>query len=177
MNKRYIPGVIVVEGTHDVGRVSMLYESNFVVTNGYEIPEDEKDFIIHLSNDIQIIILTDNDVAGEKIRSNLNELKKNMINIRIKAPENSKKPGVAECNLEDIKNALDKYSLENNKNEYINLYQLGLSGSFNSKDKIRQLSNVFHLGKCSLKNIQKRIALKGIKEEEIIKEIEHAFSR
>ena len=45
MSKKYIPGVIVVEGSHDASKISNLYESVFVVTNGYEIPKEEINFL------------------------------------------------------------------------------------------------------------------------------------
>lgn len=68
MNKRFIPGVIVVEGKHDVSRLSSLYESIYVVTNGYDIPENDKKFLILLDEKIPVFILTDNDEAGNFIR-------------------------------------------------------------------------------------------------------------
>ena len=177
MNKRFIPGVIVVEGSHDVGKVSLLYESCFVITNGYDIPKEERDFITHLNKDIRVIVLTDNDEAGEKIRTNLNNLRENMINIRIEAPKESKKKGIAECDVNDIKNALDKYSIEKDNYYKINLYDLKVIGHPNSKRIKEHLCNVFHLGKCSNQNFIKRVCLLGIKEEELREEINHAFSR
>ena len=81
MNKKYIPGVIVVEGSHDASKVSLLYETTFVITNGYEIPEPERKFLKALKNDVQVIVLTDKDEAGKKIREELNSLRPNVINI------------------------------------------------------------------------------------------------
>lgn len=159
MNKKYIPGVIIVEGKHDAAKVSSLYESIFVITNGYEIPKEETEFITHLSNDIQIIVLTDNDEAGNTIRKRLNDIRNNMVNVVVKAPENSKKKGINECLINDIQNALDKYSKDIEIN--FNDYQLN---SLN-KSEIELLSKELHLGKCSKKTFVKRVMLLGIKEK------------
>ena len=177
MNKRYIPGVIVVEGIHDVAKISLLYDGCFVVTNGYEIVKEEKDFLIHLPGDVRVIILTDDDEAGEKIRKELNEIKANAINVRIKAPQESKKKGVAECDIKDIQNSLDIYSVEQVDFVDVDLYSLGIKGRSNSSKVMEHISKTFHLGKCSYKNIVKRINLLHIKIEDIIKEIEYAFGR
>lgn len=165
MNKRYIPGVIIVEGKHDAAKLANIYDSIYVITNGYEFPEEEKDFVLNLKPDIQIIVLTDNDEAGEVIRNNINELKTNLINIRISAPKNSKKGGVNECSISDIKNALDKYSLEIKNEEYY-FYEFERLSSA----QVEELSKEFHLGKCSKKSRIKRIELLDLKEE-ILKRI------
>ena len=177
MNKIYIPGVIVVEGKHDASKVSLIYDTCFVITNGYEIPEEEKDFLNHLKEDVQIIVLTDNDEAGEKIRERLNELRKNMINVRVTAPNNSKKKGITECDIKDIENTLDKYV--NQKDNFIDfdLYELGLLGKEKSKEAKEYLCRKFHLGKCSINSLVKRLNLMGIKVEELKKEIDNAFSK
>ena len=75
MNKKYIPGVIIVEGSHDASKLSLLYDSIFIVTNGYEIPQKEINFIKALKEDTQIIVLTDKDEAGEKIRERIKNIK------------------------------------------------------------------------------------------------------
>ena len=177
MNKKYIPGVVVVEGTHDVSKLSTLYESTYVVTNGYEIPEKERNFLKVLDNNIQIIILTDNDEAGKKIRETLKEIKPNAINVEISAPRTSKKKGVAECGLEDIGNALDKYTKEQIKNISIDLYKLGLVGRENSKELREIITNKFNLGLVNKSNMIKRLNLLGIKKEQLIEEIKHATSK
>ena len=177
MNKKYIPGVIVVEGNHDASKVSLLYDTCFVITNGYEIPEEEKDFLSHLKNDVRVIALTDNDKAGEEIRNRLNSIRENMINIRITAPENSKKKGVAECDVKDIEDALNKFVTIKDNFIDIDLYEIGLLGKENSKQAKEWLCKKLHLGKCSRDNLVKRINLLGIKIDDLKKEIANAFSR
>ena len=171
MNKKYIPGVIIVEGHHDVGHLSNLYESCYVITNGYDIPQKEIDFINALPEDTQIIVLTDNDDAGNSIRERVNKIREGMINIKVNAPQNSRKKGVAETTLKDIQNELDKYvSNKPNFNKH-NLYVLGLKGSNNSSQLREKIINTFNLGICNTNTIEVRLNLLGINEEEIKKVI------
>ena len=177
MNKKYIPGVIIVEGKHDASKLSNLYDSTFVVTNGYEIPSEEIKFLNALSDDIQVIVLTDNDEAGKEIRNRLNAVRPNVINIEITAPKSSKKKGIAECLNENIVKALDKYVKEDKDMVKFDLHKLGLIGRNNSKDIREFIKNKFSLGYVSPKTINKRLNLLKINEEKLLEEIKNANSR
>ena len=64
--------VIVVEGIHDEMRIKEIYPSaNVVTTNGREISEATLNFIVELSKTNEIIIFTDPDTPGEKIRERI----------------------------------------------------------------------------------------------------------
>ena len=177
MNKAYIPGVIIVEGKHDVSKLSLLYEGVYVVTNGYEIPEKEISFLKALDKNTQVIILTDKDESGKQIRSRLVELLPQAINIEIEAPKSSKKKGVAECSLLDIKNALDKYVKDRPISHEYNLYELGLMGASDSKRNRELVANRFNLGIINSNNIISRLNLLNIKEEEIRKVINNESNK
>lgn len=177
MNKKYIPGVIIVEGKHDVSKLSSFYESIYVITNGYEIPKEEIEFIKALKKGTQIIVLTDNDEAGKKIRSKVNEIRNDLVNIEITAPSSSKKKGVAECDNLDIQKALDKYVSNKINKEEIDLYKLGLIGKENSKELRNYIRNKFNLGNANTNNIKERLNILEIKIEELIKEINDATSK
>ena len=170
MNKKYIPGVIIVEGSHDASKLSLLYDSIFIITNGYEIPQKEIDFIKALKEDTQIIILTDKDEAGEKIRERINNVR-NGINIEIEAPEGYKKRGVAECTISSIQEALDKYVSVKPKQLEYNLYNMGLIGKENSRELRNKISDKFNLGLANKNNMIKRLNILDISEEELNKEI------
>ena len=49
-------GVIVVEGTNDAAFLSSFIDSIFVITNGYDLPKEEIDFLKHVQGK-KIIIL------------------------------------------------------------------------------------------------------------------------
>ena len=177
MNKRYIPGVIIVEGSHDVSKLSLCYDSVFVITNGYDIPESEIRFIKALVNNTQIIVLTDKDEAGKKIRERINEIRNDVINIEIEAPTSSKKKGVAECDIKDIEKVLDKYVSNKPNERNYDLYSLGLIGKENSKELRNKISDKFNLGLVNKNNMIKRLNLLDIDEQKLIEEIKDANSR
>ena len=177
MNKKYIHGVIVVEGRHDVARLSSLYESCYVVTNGYEVPEVEHYFLKSLNNDVPVYVVTDNDEAGEIIRKKVNAIRDGFINIKISAPESSKKKGIAECRNVDIQKEMDKY-ISTKPN--INIEELNISEIFGSNNakKLREiLTYKFNLGLFNRNNLLSRVSLLRLSSKEINKEIENAKSR
>ena len=176
MNKKYIPGIIIVEGSHDASHLSSIYNTCFVITNGYDIPQKEINFIKALKDDAQIIVLTDNDEAGYKIRERINMVRDKLIDVVVSAPINKKKKGIAECDIEDLRNALDKYSKNYDEKYDIDLYKLGLTGANDSKQLREYISNKFNLGICNKNNMVKRLHLLGITYEELEKEINNAKS-
>ena len=67
--KSIVKPVIVVEGTSDVNKLSLLVDADYVVTNGSEVSRETLRYIKELSKTRQIIILTDPDYPGERIRN------------------------------------------------------------------------------------------------------------
>ena len=165
--KNNIDAVIVVEGTMDQSYISSFYEALFVVTNGYQIPEEEIDFLNHLPKEKQILIFVDSDEAGKQIRNKLNDKLNRGINIIIDINKCNKngKHGVAEAEKEALIDLLKPYVKEV---EYGNintstLYQLNIN-----KNKREYLSKEFHLGKTNNKTFLKRINYLNISEKDLI---------
>ena len=67
-----MPSVIVVEGLHDKIRIESIYpDAQIVITNGSEISSKTIELIQSLSQTNEIIIFTDPDSPGEKIRNEI----------------------------------------------------------------------------------------------------------
>ena len=154
-------GVIVVEGNNDVSFLSSFIDSIFVVTNGYEIPSDELDFLRNINN--KIIILTDSDEAGRNIRERLNKELINAVNVEVDVTKCNKnnKHGVAECDKEEVIKCLKPYFCENSYSTKYSLADLNRLG-INSKEKREYLATQFHLGKCNSKTLLKRLSFKQV---------------
>ena len=166
--KKTINGVLVVEGTNDASYISSLYDGLIVVTNGYEIPNEEIDFLNHLPENTNIYILTDSDEAGKQIRERLNNKVKNSKNITVDISKCNKngKHGVAECDKEELIKVLDAYICD--KCAFGNLttndlLELGVD----NKEKRFYLSKELHIGKCNNKTLLKRLNYLNIKETRI----------
>ena len=166
--KKTINGVLVVEGHNDVSYISSLYEGIFVVTNGYQIPNEEIDFLNHLPENTNIYILTDSDEAGKQIRNKLDDLVKNKTHIVLDITKCNKngKHGVAECEKDELIKVLDQYTGEASLNNNLTTSDL-LSLGIDNKMKREYLCQMLHLGVCNNKTLLKRINYLKIKETRI----------
>ena len=164
--KIYLDGILVVEGKEDASYLSNYIASEMVTTNGFDIPKE----VITYLKDKKVIVLTDPDEAGLKIRQKLNELLPTAINVEIdikKCIRNTKN-GVAECDINEVLTKLKPYYIDKNNSQSditINdLYNLGL---MNNKDLRDEVSRRLNLGKCNAKTLYKRLLNNNIKLEQL----------
>lgn len=164
--KIYLDGILVVEGKEDASYLSNYISSEIVITNGFEIP---KETVSYLKNR-KVIVLTDPDEAGIKIREKLNELLPNSINVEIdikKCVRNTKN-GVAECDINEVLTKLKPYVVSKDDSEsditMSDLYNLGL---INNKELREEVCRKLNLGKCNGKTMYKRLLNNNIKLEQL----------
>ena len=164
--KIYLDGILVVEGKEDASYLSNYIDSEIVTTNGFDIPKE----VISYLKDKKVIVLTDPDEAGLKIRQKLNELLPTVINVEvdIKKCIRNTKNGVAECDINEVLTKLKPYYIDKNDSQSditINdLYNLGL---MNNKDLRDEVSRRLNLGKCNAKTLYKRLLNNNIKLEQL----------
>ena len=162
----YLDGILVVEGKEDASYLSNYISSEIVITNGYEIPSE----IISYLKDKKVIVLTDPDEAGQKIRHRLNELLPNATNVEIdiKRCIRNVKNGVAECDINEVLTKLKPYSTnqKDSKSDITmnDLYNLGL---MNDKDLRDSVCAKLNIGKCNAKTMYKRLLNNNIKLEQL----------
>ena len=63
--KKYIPGIIVVEGKADENIIKSLFDVEILKTNGFDIKKEDIEFLNKVH---RVIVLTDSDKAGKTIR-------------------------------------------------------------------------------------------------------------
>ena len=166
--KYYINKIIVVEGKEDVSYLSSFIESEYVTTNGYDIPKEEIEYLNEASKHKGILVLVDPDEAGRNIQNRLSKLLPQAIFIEVDITKciRGKKDGVAECLQEEIIRVLEKYF--ENKNPVKtpqNITKLDLNdGNFK-----KYICDRFHLGRCNSKKILTRLSTLEISEEDIKK--------
>ena len=71
MNKINIDGVLIVEGKDDVSYLSSFVNALFFTTQGYDLNEEKVRFLSKAAQVNKLIIFTDPDKAGERIRNAL----------------------------------------------------------------------------------------------------------
>ena len=161
-----LDGILVVEGKEDASYLSNYISSEIVVLNGCNLQEGT---INYLKNK-RVILLTDPDEAGKRIRSKLNELLPNIINVEIDIKRCTRgiKNGVAECEIDEVLTKLKDYSCSENKTssdiQLADLYNLGLMSDKCLREKVCQRLN---LGSCNAKQLFKRLQSNGIKLEQL----------
>ena len=164
--KIFLDGILVVEGKEDTSYLSNYISSEIVTTNGFEIPKEKISYL----KDKKIIVLTDPDEAGLRIRQKLNELLPNSINVEvdIKKCIRNTKNGVAECDIDEVLTKLKPFIVNQIDTEsditVSDLYDLGL---MNNKDLREQVCAKLKFGKCNAKTMYKRLLNNNIKLEQL----------
>ncbi len=157
MNKLRVEEVIVVEGRYDAAKLSRLVDGLILTTNGFSIFRDEptKALLRELGKKRGVIVLTDSDAAGFRIRRLINQLGqgirvKNAYIPAIPGKEGRKKKpsmegllGVEGVPDEVVLRALrtagarERVEREGRAVTYTDLYELGLSGTRGSAERRR----------------------------------------
>lgn len=165
--KYYFDGIIVVEGTGDSSFLSSFIDALYVETNGFDLKDEEIDFLRSAKK--KIIILTDSDKSGKIIRQNLLVKIPSAISLEVDLSRCNKngKHGIAECDKEEIINKLNCYlKTENNTSKSVktsDLINLGITNK-----EIREfVCKELHLGICNQKELIKRIDFLKIDFSEI----------
>lgn len=173
-----IKEIIVVEGKDDITKVKSAVEAEVIATGGFGY---NKKFIENLKVVAEkrgIIILTDPDHAGEKIRNDIAKHIKNCKHAFLPQGKALKKGniGVENATKEDIVEAINKarpvisYKREEFKKE--DLIELGLAGGLNSKAKREKIGEILGIGYCNGKQFLNRLNNFGITKEEFLKALE-----
>lgn len=154
----HIEQAVVVEGKYDKIKLSSIIDGVIITTNGFSVLKNKEklDLIRYYAKNKGIIILTDSDSAGFKIRSYLKGAvnEGNIINVYIpdvfgkekrkNAPSKEGKLGVEGIDCDVLLEAFKKAGvIMSEKNDTLitdkitvaDLYELGLSGGSNSSEK------------------------------------------
>lgn len=172
MNKTVIDAIIVVEGITDVSLLSSFVDAELVTTNGSDVPRETIDYLLEASKKKDIIVLTDPDYPGKRIRDILDNYIPNLKHAYIPKEKAIKhhKVGVAESDKQTILDALSHVSVTKSASKgelsYADLLELNLVGpnSIENKDRVE---THFHLGYGNGKTLLKRINAMNITKKEI----------
>lgn len=168
--------IIVVEGTHDEIKVKAAYpNAECIITNGSEISDDTIELIKEMSKKHRIVIFTDPDSPGERIRSIITNAIPNASQAFLRKKEcisnNKKKVGIEHASIDAIKEALESVYTPSKLEDTItisDLYLLGLNGNSESKILRDKISDILNIGKPNAKTFLKRLNLLQITREELL---------
>lgn len=172
-----IKEVIVVEGRDDITAVKQAVEAEMIAVGGFGINAKVISRIKEAQKRKGVIVLTDPDFAGEKIRSIISKRVKGIKHAYISQEEGLKDGdiGVENAKPEVILKALQnaKVTLEE-KNEFYNMmdmYNFKLTGSSDSKQRRIILGKELGIGYGNANQIVSRLNNYGISKEEFIEAI------
>lgn len=170
-----IKEIIVVEGRDDTNRVKEAVECDTFETNGFAITKDKIKRLKKLAVNRGIIILTDPDYAGKKIRSIIEKeipSAKHAYISNKKAVDNKGKIGIEAASKEDIIAALKScYTpLEEVKFDITQefLIKLGLIGDTTSKILREKICEKLNIEYSNGKQLLNKLNMYGISKEKLL---------
>ncbi len=164
--------VIVVEGKNDTKRLKSFFDVDTIETHGLGLNKETLDYIREVNEKRGIIVFTDPDSPGERIRNRINREIDGVKNAYVykENARTSKKVGVEHASKEVLEEALKNcvtYGEYSNSITFEDLYDLGYLGKEDSDKKREDLAKKFHIGKCNGKTLLKRLNLLNVTIEQI----------
>ena len=159
MEKLKISQAVVVEGKYDKIKLSSFIDGVIIVTNGFGIYKDKEtaQLIRYYAKNQGIIILTDSDTAGFRIRGHIKSIVPDGKIINLYAPEifgkekrkdqpsKEGKLGVEGINAKILRQLFEQGGIESSLSEKedpvtnMDFYELGLNGQAGSSDMRKRL--------------------------------------
>jgi len=173
-----IKEIIVVEGKDDISAVKRAVDAEIIATSGLGLTEKTIDLIKKASKNRGVIILTDPDFPGKKIRNIVSSQVENCKHAFIPRDKANKKGniGVENASPEAIREALGNARAEttDNRAEFLNedMIYYELVGNQNASLRRSKLGDMLGIGYCSAKQFLKRLNNYGITREELENAIE-----
>ncbi len=156
--------ILVVEGIHDYNKLKEIFKGLIITTNGSQISKETLNLLKEYGKDNRVIIFTDPDYPGERIRNKIKEVCPNSIHVFINKrkciSKNNKKVGVEHANIKDIKEALADLHLSTNNFNYWNLsklIELDLSSGLQAKERRKYLADKLNIGNPNTKTLINRL--------------------
>lgn len=175
MNKRC---VIVVEGKTDKDFLSsFISDADFILTNGSALSQDTIERVRTISQKTKVIVLTDPDAPGKKIRDELNRNIDGLYNAFVPKEKCIKngKVGIAESSKEDVLNALShlvppcpQHSSDQNELNMQDLYELELIGSERASFRREIVCRKLHIGQSNGKTFLKLCRSLGLNKNDLV---------
>lgn len=174
-----IKEVIVVEGKDDTAKLREAVDADTIETNGSAIDDTVLEQIRHAKDKRGVIIFTDPDYPGERIRHIVSQhvpgCKHAFLPKHLARAKRDKGIGIEHATIDDIQVALSSvYDLvEDEKSEITKeeLIAFGLIGGSQSRRRREQLGNRLHIGKTNGKQLLRRLNMFKITMEQLEEEM------
>lgn len=171
--KKKIKEVIVVEGKTDTAVIQKLFDVDTIETHGLALDEATLELIEELEKTRGVIILTDPDYPGMRIRNMIMERVPHVKQAFVDKKDaiGKKKLGIAEAREEAIIQALENvvsFSKESQSLTWEEFISLDIIGD---KQKRLAIYDLFHLGYGNAKTLFKRLNMASITKQDILNKL------
>ena len=172
MEKIRIQEVIVVEGKHDTEKLRKYFDCDTIETNGTHLGKAVMEEIRSAQKSRGVIILTDPDSPGNRIRCAINQAVPGCKNafVQKKDAHTTKKVGVEHANRNTLVEAMENSAcfIEVQKETITasDMNELGLTGDHSQKAR-EYIGTYFHLGMGNAKTMRRRLNGMGITAESV----------
>lgn len=174
-----IKEIIVVEGKSDTALLKELFEVDTIETHGLALDKKTLELIKEANKTRGVIVLTDPDFPGKKIRDQIQAVVPNCKHAFVskKDATGKKKLGIAEANKDAVVLALENMvSFDANKqsitwNEFIDLDIIG------NKQRRLLVYDLFNLGYGNVKTLFKRLNMVGISKDDVLNKLDECKER
>lgn len=168
-----IKQIIVVEGKNDTNVLKSHFECDTIETHGTHLGKEILAQIALAKEKRGVIIFTDPDYPGEKIRSTINQKISGCQNAYIdkNKAKTSKKVGIEHASKEDLLDALSHlftYEEGITSLSYEDYLSLGFNGSEDAAKRRAYIAKKLYLGKPNAKTLYKRFNMLRLQKEDII---------
>lgn len=167
-----IKEVIVVEGKNDAAAVNRAVKADIITTSGFGLTKQTIELIRKAQQNQGVIVLTDPDFMGEKIRKIISDKVKGVKNAFIPAEDAKFENdiGVENAAPAAILKALSMAKAESIEKRIefttIDMVRFGLVGIPESQARRRKLGAAFGIGYGNAKQFVNRLNIYGISREE-----------
>lgn len=175
-----IKEIIIVEGKSDTAKINQAVQADTLETNGSALSEDTLKRIELAQQRRGVIVFTDPDYPGERIRKLISERVKGVKHAFLAKHEAKEKKGkglgVEHASVEAIRTALLTVKEEmGGDRELISwplLIQLDLIGGSDARERREQLGKQLNIGYMNAKQLYKRLRMFQITQEELYEALE-----
>ena len=167
-----IKEVIVVEGKDDVSAVKKAVKAEMITTGGFGFPKGVMERIKQAQKRCGVIVFTDPDFAGEKIRKKISSEVPGCKHAFLPREEaiKDKDIGIENASVESILKALEKVRVESKEKreefKQVDLIKNGLIGDGQSSFKRDEIGKILGIGYGNAKQFLNRLNNYGVTREE-----------
>lgn len=173
MKNIYLNGILFVEGKEDKAFLSNYIKSPIFILNGVDQSSKSIIFARKYHKKIDLFLLADPDEAGGKIKEYFN---REGVKIIVIEPENitfvrGKKHGIAEADFSSIQSAISPFinqNYEDCSHDYGFLYETGLVGDLDSRNKRKYICEKLELPILNGKDFKTILKILELDKDKVI---------